>query len=818
MRQLRWLEDAAGDARYGLRLLAGSPVFAATAILSLALGIGANTAIFSLVDAVLLRTLPVERASELVFLQVAGTDSRGGAPPYPCYEQVRDGTSAFVGMAAFASDELRLEIDGNLEQAFGQVASGTYFELLGVRPLVGRLLTAADERLDPPVAVISYRYWQRRFGGRVDTIGRALRAGDRVFTIVGVTPPEFNGLLPGRQIEVTFPITQAGTLLGNADTWWFDAIARLRNDITPDQAAAQANAIFQAFMDGRPQAASREMRRRHFDRLELAPAGRGGDRLRTRFSRPLLVLTLISALVLLTACANLGNLLLARGTARRRELAIRLATGAGEGRLVRQLLTETLLLFLLGGAAGLIVARVATDAVTSFFTLGRTPILLDVGYDWRIAGYALAVTLAAALLTGLWPAVRARRVDLQSAMKDGDSRAHGAGRSRAASGLLVAGQVALSLVLLVSATLFGRTMLNLRAVDLGFSGTRVLTMSIDPMLAGEAPAHAREQIWRSVLDRVRALPGVRSASLSVLTPLSGRDTGRNVTVPGFQPQSERDRTVRLNHVSEDYFEAFGIQLASGRTFTARDAAGAAPVAVVNEAAARAYFAGRNPIGERVSFNASTYEIIGIVRDHKHRSLREEAARFVYIPIWQPLDRLTRTTLSVASDQASRAMTRAVAHEIRAVHARTLVSDVLDVQEQIDATLVSERLLSRLAGALAALAVGLVAIGLYGTLSYAVARRRSELGVRMALGASRRRVAGHVIYGGVLQVVAGIAAGLPLAVAAARLAEGLLYGTTAGAIGPYAVSVIALGAVGVAAAGIPAWRACSIDPADALRQQ
>jgi ABC-type antimicrobial peptide transport system permease subunit len=289
-------------------------------------------------------------------------------------------------------------------------------------------------------------------------------------------------------------------------------------------------------------------------------------------------------------------------------------------------------------------------------------------------------------------------------------------------------------------------------------------------------------------------------------------------VPGYHPSSERDGTVRLNHVSEDYFEAFGIAVLAGRTFTARDEADAAKVAIVNEAAARAYFGGRNPIGERVSFNTSTYEVVGVVRDHKHRSLREEVPRFVYIPIWQPLDRLARTTLSIASDLPPAALARGAAEQVRGVHARTLVSDVLDVQEQIDATLVSERLLASLAGAFAALAVALAALGLYGTLSYAVARRRSELGVRMALGASRRRVAGLVVRDGVAQVGAGLVAGLPLAIAAARAAESLLFGAAAGEVGPYAASAVALAAVAAAASWLPAWRACSIDPAGVLRQE
>ena len=674
-RRTRLVDDLVKDTAYALRLLARSPAFALTAVLSLALGIGANTAIFSLVDTVLLRLLPVERPQELVFLHVAGTEGRTGAPPYPCFERLRSETKAFAGMAAFAADELRLQVEGGVEQVFGQVASGSYFDLLGLKPAAGRLLTQADDRLDPPVAVIGYGYWQRRFGGAEDAIGRTLAYRDRVFTIVGVTPPRFWGLHPGREVEVTLPITQERRLLADGGAWWFDAVARLRPGATQEQATAQADAIFQSFMKDR--AGSAEMRKKHFDHVELTTASRGLERLRSRFSKPLLALTLVAGIVLLVACANLGSLLLARGTAREKEFAIRLATGAGQSRLLRQLLTETLLLFLLGATAGLLVAHLAIQGLTGFFAIGRSPIQLDVHYDWRLAAFAAGIALMAGLLTGLWPALKALRTDPQSAIKEGEWRLAGSQNVVRAGRILVTGQVALSLVLLVTAALFVKTMSNLKAVDLGFSQRKVLTLSLDPVLTGDTAPEKREQFWTQTLARVRALPGVKAASLSVLTPLSGRDTGKLVTASGYTPQSDTDRIVRLNHVSEDYFQTFGMRLSKGRAFTRSDASHATKVAVINETAAQAYFAKRDPIGETLDFGkGAVYQVVGVVQDTKHRSLREPSPRFAYVPLWQPLDRITRITLAVSSDQPLSSLARTIRTEVQTLHPNTLVSDVI----------------------------------------------------------------------------------------------------------------------------------------------
>jgi predicted permease len=558
-----------------------------------------------------------------------------------------------------------------------------------------------------------------------------------------------------------------------------------------------------------------------FDRIELTPASRGLDQLRARLSGPLSVMSLVTAILLLIACANLGGLLLVRGAMRSREFALRLATGASSGRLLRQVLTETLVLFVLGAAVALIVAYIAIEGITGLLATGRRPILLDAQYDWRLVVYAMGVTLTTGVLTGVWPALRALRIQPQTGMQH-DNALDGVARGAKAAGwrrssarqVLVAGQVALSLALLVAAVLFARTMVNLRSVDLGFTPVGVLTMSIDPELSNEAGTAAREQLWTEWLERIRALPGVRSASLSVLTPLSGRNTGTAIAVPGANVRGD----VRLNHVSENYFQTFGIAVMAGRSFTRQDAAGALKVVVVNETAARVVFNGRSPLGEGIELGrAGLYRVIGVVRDSKHLSVREPAQPFAFVPLRQPVTPISRLTLSIASAAPGLTMADAVAGEVRAIYPKTLVSDVIAVEAQIDETLVSERLLSRLASGLAVVVLALAAIGLYGIVSYAATARTTEFGIRLALGAPRARVAAGVIAEAMLPVAAGIAVGLPLALAIARAAQRLLFGVTPADATSYLVGAGALAVVAAAAAWLPARRACGLDPAATLRR-
>ena len=815
-RRVGVLEEAIADSRYAWRILRRSPGFTATAVLSLALGLGANSAIFSLVDAVLLRSLAVRAPHELVFLDVVGSAGAGGFP-YPVFEQIRADTAAFAGVAAFTGDDLRVEIDGELEQVYGQVASGNYFEVLGVAPVIGRLLTSADDRLGSQVAVIGQGYWQRRFGGAPDVLGRTIAYRGFAYTIVGVAPASFTGMVPGRRIDLTLPISLEGALLRDRGTVWFDTVGRLRPEVSVQEATARTTAVFQSFMNaaGPPM---KELRSQYFERVMLKPAARGVDQLRSQFGPPLYALALLAGVVLAITCANLASLLLARGAARGRELAIRLAAGAGRMRLVRQLLTETLWLFAFGALASVGVAWLSSQAIAGFFTIGRNPILLDVRLDWKLFALSTLVALGAGLATALWPAVRALRADPSAGMKSGDTRLAGPARVGFTGRWLVTSQVALSLVLLVAAALFVRTMANLRGMDMGFRERRILTMSLDPVLSGPGAGVARSHFWDATLDRVRALPGVRAASLSILTPLSGRSVGRFVSVVGQPPRQGAERMVTLNQVSDDYFETFGIDLVAGRTFTPQDGAAAPLVAIINQRTAAFHFGGRSPLGERLDFNdGKMRQIVGVVRDTTHMRLRDEMPLFAYLPLRQRLEGVTRISLAVSSTQSAGELARAVGSAVRQVHPRTAITDVLPVDEQVDANTIGERLLASLAVAFAVLALGLSAIGLYGTLSYSVERRRKEFGVRMALGAHRARVALGVIREVQPQVGIGIAIGLGVAILLARHADRLLFGVSPADPWTYLMVVTILGVVATLAAWLPAHRAASIDPVQTLRR-
>jgi predicted permease len=713
-------------------------------------------------------------------------------------------------MAVFASDEQRVEIDGRAEQVFGQVVSGSFFDVLGVEPVIGRLLTPGDERMAPPAAVISYDYWRRRFGGRADVLGRTITLGTRPHAIVGVTPPDFSGLQPGRRVELTTPIGLEGPLLRDGKAWWSEAVARLRPGVTPAQASASADAAFQAHMQA--VAIDPHLRRRHFQRVEAVPAGRGLDRLRTRYSTSLQGLMALAIAVLVVGCGNLGALLLVRGEARAREMAIRQAAGATSGQLLRQVLTETLLLFLLGAAAGLVVARVALAALVGFFAIGRNAIELDAQIDWRAAAFATGVALIAAAVAGMWPALRAIRVDPQHAMRSGDPRLGGAPRARAAARLLIGSQVALCLPLLVCTLLLAMTMKNLRQVDIGFTADRVLTQSLQTVATGASARSQREQFWGRVLEQVRALPGARAASLSTLTPMSGRDTGKLLGGPGMEGRQLPDRIVHVNHVSEDYLAAFGIGLLAGRPFTAADRT--AHVALINQTTQADVFAGRSAVGEMLEIgDGRRYQIVGVVKNSKHRSLREPNLRMVYLPLWQPLDPAGRVTLSVATQQAPMTLADEIGRQVRQIEPSALVSDVFDVETQVDATVIGERLLAALGSAFALVALTLSAIGVFGVLSYAVAERRGEMALRMALGAMPSRVRRDTWREVQWPIVAGIAVGLPAAWAGSSMVQALLFGATPLDIGAYVLATVILVVVAVGAAVLPMLRAASINPAD-----
>jgi predicted permease len=769
---------------------------------------GANTAIFSLIDAVLLRSLPVRDPGNLYFLNSAGSREVGGSPPYPCFERFRSQAKSLAGVAAYDGIDFGIRIDGRLEQVDGARVSGDYYNVLGLTPFAGRLLTPDDEKLDPPVAVISYAYWQRRFGGTPDAIGKTFTQDDRRFTIAGITPKEFHGVAPGQSEDVTMPITIGGpAVLSNTGLWWFQCVARLKTGVPVEQAHAEIDSIFQAFMSEYP--ASAEMRRDYFHNMVLSPASHGMAELRKRFSRPLWALMAVVGLVLLIACANITNLLLARAAKREREFEVRVAIGAGRARLFRQLLVETGLLFVAGTVAGLAIAWWAARGVTSFFTSGAHPIVLEVLWDWRVAAFAVGLCLLATFLFGAAPILRVMQ----------DCTRSTASRGRFELGrILVAFQVALSVILLAGAALFLRTLNNLYKLDAGYRADQIGLMLIhlpDPFY--HAPA-SRIAFWDRMLAEVRRMPRVRAAGLSATTPLDGKFRGGFLEAPGFQPPSEEDRKIGMNAVSEDYFRTLGTPVLRGRDFRERDRAGAPNVAMLNESAARHFFPGRDPIGASVKFRDRECRIVGLVRDTRQADLRHEAGRFLYIPARQPFDQNAFMTLSVRTTADPQSLLAGIEQQVRGLGPDIHIVRTGTLAGQRDESLLQERLISTLATAFGILALVLSAVGLYGVLAYSVARRTSEIGLRMALGALPGDVVWSVLRQTLWLVGIGLAAGIPASIFLAKLVRSLLYGVTPTDALAQVSAAALLAAVAVAASYLPARRAGRIDPMIALRYE
>jgi putative ABC transport system permease protein len=824
MQTYRWEDEMMQDIRFGVRMLLNSKAFTAAAVLSLSLGIGANTAIFSLLDAVLLKMLPVEHPDQLYFINNVGARGGSDAPPYPCFARFRDQNQSFTGLAAFTKRDLRIRIDGHREEITGQFVSGDYFSLLGVNPILGRALSPDDDMIpekggpDGYVAVISYNYWARRFGRSPEVIGKVAQIGNDPVTIVGVTPPEFYGLIPGAEIDISLPMMFEGAqVLASNHTWWFHAVGRLKPNASVEHAQTELDAIFQSFMT--ETSVSAEMRRDAYARIELAPASRGLDTLRRQFSRPLQTLMCIVALVLLIACANVANLLLARATARRKEFGIRLALGASRRRLLRQMLTESLLLISLSALLGLLMARWCGAFLTKFFATGSDRLSVNLTLDYRVLLFTAGVALLTGLIFGLGPALQATRVDPTPALKDSASPRS---RSRFGKSLVIA-QVALSLFLLVGAGLFLRTLRNLKTIDAGFRPEGVVTMRVNPAVAINQGARLAN-LWQEILTRVERLPGARAASLSTLSPLGGLDSIRVVEVAGFTPNARQDQEIRLNQVSPGFFSTFGIGLLQGHTFTEADSETAPKVALLNETAARFYFGDRNPIGGQLSFKRNPraapalYQVVGVVRDSRYNTLREPDRRTVYLPMEQSLDQLGRLTLAVRGDGRPAALTDAVRNALRAAGDDILVTYIATLDEQVDQSLLQERLLATLALFFGMLALLLACVGLYGVMSYDVAQRTHEIGIRMALGANAPQVVRLVLRQTLVWVALGVALGLGAALLGTRWAESLLFGLKPNDPLTIGLATLTLLAVAVVAGYLPARRAARVDPLAALRHE
>ena len=790
----RWLADVSGDLRYALRAMRRNPGFAFVATLMIALGTGGTTALFSFADAALLRPLAVRSPEHLVFIGTQGpAGARTVAPAYPDFERLREAKS-LDGVAAFANDQLPIVINGQVEQVEGQVVTGNFYDVLGVKPFRGRMLTENDDA----AVVIGYDYWQRRFNGRDEVLGTVVRYAGQPLTIVGVTPREFAGLQVGFPTDLTMPIIFGPADRGPAPPRWFSAVARVKPAIAHARAQSELDVVYRA---GQPMSV---------ERIQLAPAAHGAGRLRGELVGPIMLLAGLIAGVLAIACANIANLLLARGAGRRRELTVRSAIGASRARIVRQLVTESLVLFAVGSTAGVALAALLVDGLRDFLAVGRIPIRLDVVVDARATVFTASLCLFTALLAGLAPALRASKVDAA------ELRVRRGASSHRLSRWLVTLQVAATIVILVNGSLLVRTLSGLRSAPRGFQLGNVLTLSVQPLSA--SGAERRDRIWPGILQRVGRLPGVDAASLSVLTPLSGRDRSFRIDVAGFDARADADRVVRLNYVSANYFATFGIPVLRGRAFGATERVGGPPAAIVNESTARFYFRGRDALVGRVGVGAgsdSARAIVGVVADTKHKSLREDVHRFVYLPLAQALEQPTRLSLAVRTQGDPLQLVGAIRREILAVDPSILVSDVLTMDRQMDQSLLRERLVSGLSMALAALGLVLAAVGLYGLASYAVVRRTGEFGLRMALGATPGSVRRLVLWDAGSMIGVGIVVGLPASLVASRAFRSLLYGVSPADPLTIAACLAILGAVVGLAAYLPARRASRIEPAVAL---
>jgi predicted permease len=817
--------------RDAFRALRASPIVAAVAILSLALGIGANTAMFSILDTLLLRSLPVKDPKELAIM---GQLPNGRTSwTNPIWEAVRGKPELFDGGFAWASTRFNLAQGGQTEFVDGVWTSGRYFDVLGVAPVLGRTWNASDDARgggpDGPVAVISYDFWQRKFGGAAGVIGRSLTVERIPFTIVGVTPPGFFGVDVGRTFDVAIPIGTEPIIRGKESSldrrsnWWLNVMVRLRPGQSIESAQAALRGVQPQIREATmPQDWRQDDKQRYLsEALTLDAAATGNSFLRTRYQRPLTTIMVVVGLVLLIACANIANLLLARATARRHELSVRLALGASRLRLARQLLAESLVLAGIGALLGLAFAHWFSRLLVRQLSTSTNNVYLEMGIDWRILAFTASVAVTTAVLFGTIPALRATRVQPNDAIKEQGRGVIGQNRF-ALGNLLVVVQVALSLILIVAAGLFVRTFASLSSLDVGFDRDRVLVAAVNIQRLQLEPA-ARGELLERLRQAAIATPGVHSAALSAVTPVSGSTWNNRLELLDGKPIEASDRMTFVNMISPNWFTTYGTRLIAGRDFTDSDNAGAPRVGIVNEAFARKFTGGANPIGRRVREQArpnspsTDIEIIGYVADAVYRSLREPVPPTLYMPHAQQTTPPSFTSISVRAAAGSPVLlSRSLTSSLTAVNGGVAIT-LRPISDNLNAALTQERLVAMLSGFFGALALLLAGLGLYGVTSYAVSRRRTEIGIRMALGAAPGGVVRMVLGRVALLVAAGILLGSGISLWAARFVTMLLYGLEPRDWTTLVGSAVILGTIGALAGWIPALRASRIDPARVLRE-
>jgi predicted permease len=801
------------DIRFALRALRRSPGFTAAAVLSLGLGIGANTAIYTVYRAALLKPLPVHEPGEIVKLSTdRGTESNANFT-WLHYQALRD-ADVFGGMLAHTALPVAVRFGNLTEQYEGAAVTPDFFQVLGVQPQAGRVFNpVSDVREDAQVVVIGEALRRRLFGERTDVLGEVIQLNRQPFTIIGVAPADFTGLIRGSRHAFWVPIANYPLITGDnyfdrPSVSWLDVMARLKPAATLESAQAQLRVL-----DAR-------MREREFlgekHRNVIAAGGRGLSWTVLELEQPLEYLMAAVALVLLIACANIANLLLARAAGRRKDLAIRVAIGGSRARLLSQLLAESFTLALLAGGVGLLIASWLTDALTSYQPSLGIELILDTRPDTGVLLFTLAVSVVTGMLFGLAPAIQATRTDLMTLLRNAvtPSFVRSGGRSA-----LVVIQVALSLVLLIGASLLVRTLSGLNRIELGFTNRNALIGSID-LLAGNYDAERGRVFLDRLLQRVRTLPGVIDASAAtVVNPAPWGSNYSGVFPEGYTPAREEVVGFDVNTVDDRYFATLGLPIVQGRAFAPSDRSNTAQVAVINEEMARRYWPGQNPIGKRIYLDeerTQVWEVIGVARGSKYRGLREERTTNV----WRPLSQSYRTTVTLIVHTRGDPLriTETIRGEIRSMDPAVPLFGVRTLEQHIALATSQERMAARLASAFSVVALLLAAIGLYGLLATFVNQRTKEIGVRMALGAHRGSVLGHVLAHGLRLVVAGVLIGIPAALGIGRLLAGVLYGISATDTPSFVVAVALLLTAATVATLLPARRAVTVDPMIALRAE
>ena len=825
------------DFQYSFRTLRKSPVFLAVAVVSLALGIGANTAIFTLINQLILQPLPVKDPEQLVMLAGRGKHYGGNNRPdrisYPMYREIRDQNQVFSAMFCTYPSTVSATFQGGTELIGVDFVSGNYFPALGVGAAVGRVFTASDDLIQGghPLAVLSYGYWRARFGADPGIVGKQIVANGRALTIIGVSRAGFDGVEPGRAPQIRIPISMKDDLprgefsrLNNDRFRWAQVFGRLKPGMTREKAQAGLQPLFHQILNREvteaPFAKASPFVKQEFLKMwmEVMPGSKGRSNLRKTYSKPLFALMAIVGLVLLIACSNLANLLIARASARQKEIAVRLALGAGRGRLIRQLLVESLMLATVGGSLGVGLAVMIDQGLIDFLPSGHTPLSLSSTPDWTVLGFTFAVSLLAGTLFGLVPALQSTRPELANTLKDEAGGVLRGGSAGLRKGLVVA-QVSLSLLLLIGAGLFLQSLRNLKTLNPGFEVKNLLAFDVDPTMSRYDPKWSADY-YRRLSERLSALPGVKAHTFAVIPLLEDNEWDNWVTIEGYSAKQDERPDPHMQYCSPGFFKTLKIRLLAGRDFDDRDGAGAPKVGIVNQKFVKKYFGGADPVGRHVGMGIdpgtkTDIQIVGVVADTKYESMRDDVPYELYIPSEQK-GFADGETVYVRTSGDPTNLFNTLRAEVRAVDASVPMYDMRTLDHQVEISLLTERLLSTLSSVFGCLATLLAALGLYGVMAFMVARRTREIGIRMALGAGQGSVVWMVLRETLTLAGIGVAIGLAGAYGVTRLIQAQLFGVEPTDLLTMAAASLGIAAVTTLAGYIPARRATGIDPMSALR--